>query len=214
MILDPAKGFCTNILMERRQTNSVDPLPQAALKFVQADASRPLSDMPAREVDACLRAANRRDRQAWARLQTRQDWERFRDARLKALRDSLGAFPPDHVPLEQTVTRTHAGERHFVDNLIFRSRTGLWITANLYRPAEPCQAMPGILICHSQHSPKSHGELQDMGMTWARLGCLVLVMDQLGHGERRQQPFGGREDYHSRYVIGMQLHLVGESLTL
>jgi cephalosporin-C deacetylase-like acetyl esterase len=83
--------------------------------------------------------------------------------------------------------------------------------------------MPGILICHSHHNPKTEGELQDMGVLWARLGCAVLVMDQLGHGERRQHPFPaarsyprpfrtGRQDYYFRYNVGLQLHLVGESL--
>ena len=83
--------------------------------------------------------------------------------------------------------------------------------------------MPGILISHSHHNPKTQGELQDMGMTWARQGCLVLVMDHLGHGERRQHPFrteadyprpfrAGRQDYYFRYNTGVQLQLVGESL--
>src|SRR5262249_41040581 len=65
--------------------------------------------------------------------------------------------------------------------------------------------------------------LQDMGMTWACQGCAVLVMDQIGHGERRQHPFKtdkdydgkfqpGRQDYYFRYNEGMQLDLVGESL--
>jgi cephalosporin-C deacetylase-like acetyl esterase len=62
-----------------------------------------------------------------------------------------------------------------------------------------------------------------MGMTWARLGCLVLVMDQLGHGERRQHPFRdsisyphsfrvSRQDYYFRYNLGIQLHAIGDSL--
>jgi dienelactone hydrolase len=72
--------------------------------------------------------------------------------------------------------------------------------------------MPAIVICPSHHRPKEQGELQDMGMTWARSGAVVLVLDNLGHGERRQQPFGGREDYHWRYNMGIQLHLVGQSL--
>ena len=83
--------------------------------------------------------------------------------------------------------------------------------------------MPGILIFHSHHNPKTQGELQDMGMTWARSGCLVLVMDHLGHGERRQHPFRteadyphpfrvGRQDYFFRHNTGVQLQLVGESL--
>ena len=106
---------------------------------------------------------------------------------------------------------------------MFESRPGLWVTANLYLPAKPIKAMPGILICHSHHNPKTQGELQDMGLTWARLGCLVLVMDQLGHGERRQHPFRtekdypgsfrvGRQDYYFRYNVGMQLHLIGDGL--
>ncbi len=62
-----------------------------------------------------------------------------------------------------------------------------------------------------------------MGMTWARLGALVLVPDHLGHGERRQHPFRtdadyprpfkrGRQDYYFRYDVALQLDLVGESL--
>jgi dienelactone hydrolase len=83
--------------------------------------------------------------------------------------------------------------------------------------------MPGILISHAHHTPKEHGELQDMGVTWARAGCLALVMDHLGHGERRQHPFRSaadytrpfqvsRQDYYFRYDAATQLHLVGESL--
>ncbi len=83
--------------------------------------------------------------------------------------------------------------------------------------------MPGIVIIHSHHNPKTQGELQDMGMTWARAGCLVLVPDQLGHGERRQHPFVdaksypkpfkvGRQDYYFRYNLGVQLQLIGDSL--
>ncbi|UCF17548.1 MAG: acetylxylan esterase, partial [Phycisphaerales bacterium] len=69
----------------------------------------------------------------------------------------------------------------------------------------------------------TQGELQDMGATWARQGWLVLVMDHLGHGERRQHPFVssdhypkpfgvGRQDYYFRYNVALQLQLVGESL--
>jgi hypothetical protein len=61
-------------------------------------------------------------------------------------------------------------------------------------------------------------------MLWARVGCVVLVMDLLGHGERRQHPFRsdkdyttqdfavGRQDYNFRYNVGVQLALAGRSL--
>src|SRR5207244_6831815 len=121
-------------------------------------------------------------------------------------------FPPVPKDLNVRVTRTLAGPGYRVENIVFESRPGLVVTANLYLPAEPPQSMPGILICHSHHNPKSQGELQDMGMTWARQGCLVLIMDQLGHGERRQHRVGPRQDYRFRSITGIQLHLIGDSL--
>jgi len=160
-----------------------------------------------------LREANRRDAAAWAKVQSRADWERFRDERIKALRESLGQFPPAPKALDAEVTGTLEGEGFRIEKLVFESRPGLVVTANLYVPNPPRGKMPAFLLVHSHHNPKEQGELQDMGVLWSRLGCLVLVPDQISHGERRQQPFAGREDYRHRMVIGMQLHLVGESLT-
>ena len=82
-------------------------------------------------------------------------------------------------------TRTLPGEGYQIENVVFESRPGLLVTANLYSPlALPKKAMPGILIIHGFHQPKSQAELQDMGVNWAKQGCVVLVPDQLCHGER------------------------------
>jgi len=62
------------------------------------------------------------------------------------------------------------------------------------------------------HTAKTQFELQDMGMLFARAGCAVLVLDQVGYGERIEAYPWDREGYHSRYIEGMQLYLVGESL--
>ena len=59
-------------------------------------------------------------------------------------------------------------------------------------------------------------------MTWARAGCMVLVIDQVGYGERRAHPFNSsdyydknyrvsRQDYYYRYDSGIQLQLAGDS---
>ena len=179
--------------------------------------------MLARDVRSRVQAASLRENREWDGVKTRDDWERFRQPRLRALRESLGLPSADPGAPRVLVTRTLEGDGYRIENLVFESRPGLVVTANLYRPASPPRSMPGILISHSHHNPKTQGELQDMGMTWARSGCLVLVMDQLGHGERRQHPFRteadypqpfrvGRQDYYFRYNAGAQLHLVGESL--
>lgn len=174
------------------------------------------------------RNRNEQDVANWRSIKTRQQWEQFRDRRIKELRRSLGTLTAPGEVEDVTVTKTLTGEGFLVDCLVFESRPGLFVTANLYRPAEDRRLisgpqMPGILICPSHHNPKTQSELQDMGMTWARQGCLVLVIDQPGHGERRAHPFRSsddfpgsfrvsRQDYYFRYNTGIQLHLAGESL--
>jgi dienelactone hydrolase len=185
--------------------------------------AKSLATMLSDDIRARRSAANQRETKLWREVKDRADWERFRDTRIQALRDSLGV--PGVVPtdLKLQVTGTHDGDGYRVENVVFESRPGLLVTANLYSPKEPAKSMPGFVICPSHHNPKTQGELQDMGMSWARLGCVVIVPDNLGHGERRQHPFRtaadfagkfavSRQDYYFRYNVGMQLHLVGESL--
>jgi dienelactone hydrolase len=192
-------------------------------RVLTADEGRRAAEALRLDVRARLRAAGERESAAWHALKGRADWERYRDARVKALRESLGAFPTPPADLKVRVTRRLEGDGYRVECLVFESRPGLVVTANLYAPSRPTKAMPGILICHSHHNPKTEGELQDMGVGWARAGCLVLVMDQLGHGERRQHPFldaksyprpfrASRQDYYFRYNTGLQLNAIGDGL--
>ena len=187
------------------------------------DEAKAAATMLSRDVRARLQAANRRSTEEWKAINTKDDWEKFRDAKLKALRESLGRWPEPPKDLKVQLTGTIEGDGYKIEKLVFESRPGLLVTANLYTPPQPGKSMPGILIIHSHHNPKTQGELQDMGMTWAEQGCLVLVLDQLGHGERRQHPFAeptsfpkpfavSRQDYYFRYNDGIQLHLIGESL--
>ncbi len=175
---------------------------------------QPLASMLARDAEARLRDVNRADAAAWQNVKSRADWEPFRDVRIKALRASLGSWPTPPKDLKVRVTGSHQGDGYRIDNLVYETQPGLIVAANLYRPLKPTASMPGIVIVHSHNSSKHTSARQDMGMTWARAGCLVLIPDLLGHGERRQHPFGGDgpHDYHGRYDMGIQLHLVGESL--
>lgn len=171
---------------------------------------------------ARIRAANERESKAWSEINSREDWERYRDVRLLALRDSLGAWPAP-AAVHPRVMRTIEGEGYRIENLVYETRPGLAVSANLYGPSTPSASMPALIIVHSHHNAKTQAELQDMGILWARAGGLVLVPDQLGHGERRQHPFKdaasfpaafkvGRQDYWFRYTLALQLQVAGESL--
>jgi cephalosporin-C deacetylase-like acetyl esterase len=219
-VVAPAAAFAAEPSAVARLAEHLRELPANVLA---EDQRRALVDEIRDDLDNRLQAANDRSSRQWRTIQSRTDWERFRDERLGRLRESLGQFPAPPEKLDVRVTGTLDGKGYAVENLVYESRPGLWVTANLYRPARLRRSMAGILISHSHHTPKEHGELQDMGMTWARAGCVVLVPDHLGHGERRQHPFVTADDYHEpyrvsrqdyyfRYDTGIQLHLVGESL--
>ena len=150
-------------------------------------------------------------RSQFEQVSTRADWERFRDVRISALKASMGEFPA-RTPLQTRVTKEFEGDGYRRQDLIYQSWPGMWVTANLYLPLRSPARMPGIIIVHSHHRPRTQAELQDMGILWARAGCAVLIMDQIGHGERIQNYPWNREPYHSRYIMGMQLYLAGESL--
>ncbi len=148
----------------------------------------------------------------WDQVKTVDDWERFRDPRIEAYRAALGKFPP-RCPLQARVVSEFKGDGYRRQNIIYQSQPGFWVTANLYLPPEGNHPGPGIVILHSLHAPKTQFELQDMGIIWARAGCAVLVMDEVGYGDRIETYPWDRDNYNYRYIAGEQLYLAGSSLT-
>jgi hypothetical protein len=147
----------------------------------------------------------------WDSVKTLEDWERFRDKRIKVLKSSSGEFPDTPPPLLYQVSGTYEGEGYQVKNISYQSRPGLFVAANLYLPEKPTNDMPGIIIIPSHHYPKTQGELKDCGMIWARSGCAVLIPDGLGCGERIETLPWHRQPYQSDYLFEMQLNLIGQT---
>lgn len=175
-----------------------------------------------RDIQQRTKDFNSQHRETWYKIKTREQWEKYRDERIARLRQSLGEWPTPAKP-NVKVTGVIKGDGFNIENIAYESRPGFWVTGNLYVPPQPAKSMPGILIAHAHHGGKRDSELQDMGMTWARAGCVVLVIDQVGYGERRSHPFHraadydkpyktSRQDYFFRYDTGLQLQLLGDSL--
>ena len=211
-----------------RGTGALCALPWLAPALANFTRRAPAADSPdaprqlRHHLAARQRAVNDRDRAGWAQLRSLADWERFVAPRIAALRRSLGQFPTPPAKLPVHVTRTISGDGFRIENLVYESRPGVFVTANLYLPAlppapasaptAPPAKLPALVLIHSHHNAKTQSELQDMGMTWARAGCAVLVPDQPGYGERRDHPPGARQDYRFRYYSALQLHTLGDSL--
>nr|MBC8231830.1 acetylxylan esterase [bacterium] len=197
-----------------KQLRSLNP------NIFSSDKRKFLRQMLRNDVQARCKAVKQQDREVWSKIKSKDDWEKFCAPRIEALRQSLGIFPRVPPNLNVHVMYTIEGDGYRIENLVYESRAGVYVTANLYLPSSPhenpalerSEGIPAIIIVHSHHNPKTQGELQDMGMTWAQQGCMVLVMDQLSYGERRQHSPGPRQDYRFRYINGIQLHLIGDSL--
>src|SRR5882672_6609311 len=91
----------------------------------------PLPRMLSQDVQSRIREANRRESEAWAGIQTREDWERYKDPRIQALRESLGSPGPNPAVMTLKVTRTLEGRGHRIENLLYESRAGFRVSANL-----------------------------------------------------------------------------------
>ncbi len=202
-----------------QEIRGLDPV---VLKPVADDAQHYENLWPAR-INEQLKEVNQRSTHDWRAIDNLAKWEAYRAAKIQAMRSALAKFPGAPADLKAQTTRTIQGDGFVIECLVFESRPRFLVTANLYVPDPLPASSPGIIIHPSHHNPKTQGELQDMGMIWARAGCHVLVMDQVGHGERRAHPFAtaadyekpfqaGRQDYWFRHNTGMQLSLIGDSL--
>jgi dienelactone hydrolase len=96
----------------------------------------------------------------------------------------IGGLPEYRGPLNARVTRTIRRDGFTIDNVIFESLPGYFVTANFYRP-EAAGRHPAILMSMGHwDSGKAAGQLLSSNL--ARKGFVVLAYDPVGQGERQQ----------------------------
>ncbi len=133
-----------------------------------------------------LRRATEITRDNLADIRSASDWHRRRPEARKQLLYMLGLDPiPGRTPLNARVTKRFERDGYRVENIVFESLPGLYVTANLYLPSQPEGQRPAVLyLCG--HSPDPAGAkaiYQRNGIWLARLGYVVLVVDPLEFGE-------------------------------
>ena len=122
-------------------------------------------------------------------VQTAGDWERIRPRLQEQYFFMLGLSPlPPKTPLQATVTRSLARDGYVVDMLHFQSRPGLYVTANLYRPASTREGrrFPAVLyLCGHSNKGRNGNKTayQSHGIWFARHGYICLTLDSLQLGE-------------------------------
>src|SRR5690606_37517046 len=103
-----------------------------------------------------------------------------------------------------------------IEKVIFESRPGFLVTANLYLPKGRSFPRPGVVgSCGHSVNGKAGETYQAFSQGLARLGYVVLIFDPIGQGERMQytdanlQPRRGTGTREHLYA-GNQQFLVGE----
>ena len=117
-----------------------------------------------------------------------EDWKRRRPEVHKQLLDMLGLHPlPPRTPLNARVTGAMERDGHRVENIVFESSPGLYVTGNLYLPraAAPSAKVP-VVVYVTGHSPSPAGakvDYQHHAFWFARNGFAAFVLDTIEFGE-------------------------------
>ncbi|HBE43192.1 MAG TPA: xylan esterase, partial [Bacteroidales bacterium] len=119
-------------------------------------------------------------------LQDINDWRNRQKEVRQILWDIIGPFP-EKKPLNAKITGTVKKNGYKVENIIYESLPGFYVTSSLFIPDKREKRAPAILFC----SGHSHGayRLESYQLPLLNLvkkGFIVLAIDPVSQGERLQ----------------------------
>ena len=148
-------------------------------------------------------------------LQTADDWRRRQEEVRTTLERIVGPFP-EKTPLNPQVLGAVEKDGYRVEHIVFESMPGFYVTACLFLPEERQEKAPAILnvIGHTDIAFRAAG-YQNVVLNLVDKGFIVLAMDPVGQGERKQyydpelgrSVVGGATAEHSYF--GIQAFLAG-----
>jgi len=152
------------------------------------------------------------------KLTTPAQWQLRQKQQKEAIWDAIGRFP-EKTPLNARITSVVQKEGFRIENLIYESLPGYYVTASLFIPDKIQQPAPAILFC-SGHSALAYRRdvyqipLQNL----VKKGFIVLAFDPVSQGERLQyfdkeenkSLIGGSTKEHS--YPAPQSFLIGQSV--
>ena len=134
-------------------------------------------------------AETRRER--IARIKTQAEAQRYCRRARNAIRRAFGPmpkkWPPRTMALNTRITGTVTLEHFRIEKLIFESRPGFLVSANLYLPGDLPSPAPGVVLaCGHSEVGKAEPFYQSAAQRLAQNGFAVIVYDPISQGERDQ----------------------------
>ena len=164
---------------------------------------------------------------AWRQDEARkQKWETIQDERdllklqgdLRAeLLEEIGGLPTEKTDLHPEITGRIQKDGYSIQNLIFQSLPGVYVTALVYSPDDHSQKHPAVLV-PAGHATNGKIHYQGLCQRLVTRGYVVIAWDPAGQGERSQ--FWDAKAGKSRYnlvcaehaVMGNLAYLAGANL--
>jgi hypothetical protein len=125
----------------------------------------------------------------------------------------LAGTLPERSPLNIRTVGAVERDRYRVEKLVYESRPGLFVTANLYLPRTGSTPHPGVLFQMGHSAPgKAYPLYQRCCQGLVQLGYEVLACDPIGQGERASQVTPPRSPTQEHSIVGHKMLLVGDAL--
>lgn len=125
-----------------------------------------------------------------SQFSTRSEWEARASLVRTGIRKKMKLFPwPARTPLRAVIhgRRTVASLGIAVENVVFESVPGFFVTGNLYRPLASTKGLAGILRPHGHgQAPRMAADFQRHCAAMASMGALVFGYDMVGKTESNQ----------------------------
>jgi len=172
---------------------------------------RPAANMMKDYLTARVDAQFARRAKLLSTLHTAADWDRRAQRVRRSIAAWTGPFPP-RSPLRARVTGEIERPDFRMQKVVFESRPGFLVTANLYLPKRFSGPRPAVLNVIG-HSPagKATDKVQRRSIAQARLGFVALTIDAIGQGERQIAAYAGlgHPPGNAHQIIGLQAFLAG-----
>jgi dienelactone hydrolase len=164
-----------------------------------------------------VRAAETRGNKMREAVKTKSDAEAYVQSARSRIQEAFGPLP-EKTPLKAKVERVVERAGYRIENIVFESRPGYFVTGNLYVPSGRKQPMPGVVgVCGHSLNGKAAEAYQAFAQNLGRLGYVCFIIDPVGQGERfqylednRKSRFGGGVAEHIQ--MGNPQTLLGEFL--
>lgn len=153
-----------------------------------------------------------------SRLTTLTDWKQRQEWEKKTLMKIIGPFP-EKTALNAKITKKVNEDGYTIEDIIYESQPGFYVTSSLFIPKGLKGKAPAILYC-SGHTPSSYRDpdYQQVIINLVKKGFIVFAFDPIGQGERlqyfnKQTGKSTIEQPSAQHAyFGMQAFITGSSL--